>query len=90
VGLEPNVFVQLGYYGFFLLSDVVVEGSVLDVSLDGALHHGRPVVIFNITFPAGFWQSGALCETLLAEILDSVVVCIGQEIVDLIVTCMVL
>ena len=74
----------------FLLADVLVEGRVPDVSLDRALHHSASIVVFNVAFPARFRQVRLLCEALLSEVLNGVVVCVGKEVVELFGLCVIL
>ena len=56
--------------------------------LHNALHHGAAIVVLNVAFPASFRHETRRCrlllETLLPEVLNRVVVCIGQEIVDVV------
>ena len=54
-----------------------------NVALDSALHHCTSIVILDVTFPARFRQIMVLSEALLPEIFDSVIVCIGQEVVQI-------
>ena len=54
-----------------------------DVSLNSALHHRASIVVFDITFPSWLWQVMVLGESLLSEVLDSIVVSVGQKVEEL-------
>lgn len=51
--------------------------------LNRALHHRASIIVFNVAFPARFGQVRVLCEALLSEVLNRVVVRIGEEVVQL-------
>ena len=53
-----------------------------NMSVNITLHHGAAIVVFDITFPSRFRQGGAFGEALLSKILDRIIVCICQEIVE--------
>lgn len=53
------------------------------MSLDSALHHCASIVVFDVAFPARLGQVVILREALLAEVLDGVVISIGQKVVQL-------
>lgn len=55
---------------------------MLDVSLDVALHHRASIVVLDKSLPSGFGQTWTLSESLLAEVLDSIIISVGQEVVD--------
>jgi hypothetical protein len=70
----------------FLAANVLVESFVLYVTVDGALHHRGPVVVFYVAFPTGLNQKtlptrNVLLEALFPKVLDSVVVGISQEVI---------
>lgn len=56
--------------------------------LNDALHHRGAIVVFDVTFPAGFWHEARGCwlflETLLSEILNCVVISVGQEVMNVV------
>ena len=54
-----------------------------DVALNCALHHCASIVVFDVAFPARLRQVVILREALLAEVLDGVVISIGQKVVQL-------
>ena len=60
-----------------------------DMSVDVALHHSAPIVVFYESFPSLFGQGRTFCEALLSEILNCIVVCVCQKVMDLFVTSMV-
>ena len=72
-----------------LSSNVPIEGGVADVPVYVALHHGAPVVVFDEAFPPRLGQGWTFRESLLSEILDRIVVCVCQKIMDLLVTSMI-
>ena len=47
------------------------------MALNRALHHRASIVVLDIALPARLRQVIVLCEALLAEVLDRIVVCIG-------------
>ena len=47
-----------------------------------ALHHSRSTVILDESFPAGLWHLEMLRESLLTEVLDSIVVRVSNEVLD--------
>lgn len=63
-----------------LFADILVDRLMHNVSINFALHHCATIVIFYVTFPAGFRHRRTLSETLLPEVLDSIVVGISQEV----------
>ena len=65
-----------------LLADILVDRLMLDVAVYLALHHRATVVVFNVPFPSRLRHGRTLRESLLPEVLDSVVVGVGQKIVE--------
>jgi hypothetical protein len=65
-----------------LFADILVDCLVHNVSVDFALHHCAAIVIFDVPFPAGFGHRRTLSEPLLPEVLDSIVVSVGQEVMQ--------
>lgn len=61
-----------------------------NVSLDRALHHRASIIVLNVSLPAGLRQVRVLCEALLSEILNRVVICVRQKVVQLLRLSMVL
>lgn len=53
-----------------------------DVPLDCALHHSASIVVFNVAFPTWLRQVMVLCEALLAEVLDRIIVCVSQKVMQ--------
>ena len=53
-----------------------------DVPLNCALHHCASIVVLDEAFPSGLGKIVVLSESLLAEVFDSIVVCIGQKVVQ--------
>lgn len=66
----------------FLLANVLVEGCMPNVLLNCALHHCASIVVFDVAFPARFVEVVDVGEALFAEVFNSVVVCIGQKVVQ--------
>ena len=64
-------------------SNVLVEGRVLDMSSYIALHHRASIVVFDIAQIAWLRQVLALTKSLLAKVLNSIVISIGQEVMQL-------
>jgi hypothetical protein len=61
---------------------------MLYFSINLALHHSGPIVIFDVASPSGLIHEATvillvLLKSLFAEILDSVVVGVGEEVVDI-------
>ena len=54
-----------------------------DVILDRALHHRASIIVLDVALPAGFRQVRVLGEALLSEVLDGVVVCVRQKVMQL-------
>ncbi len=67
----------------FLFTDVLVERCVSNVGLNRALHHCASIIVFNVAFPSTFVQIVTICEALFAEILDCIIVGIGQKVVQI-------
>lgn len=68
---------------------------MFDIAIDAALHHRGAIVVLDIPLPPGFVHeplstSNVLLETLFTEVLNRVIVCIRQEVVDVPLDCMVL
>ena len=61
-----------------------------DVALNSTLHHCASIVVFDETFPAGLGQVMILSEALLPEVLNGIVVCVGQEVMQLLVLSVIL
>ena len=61
-----------------------------NVSLDSTLHHSASIVILDVALPTGFGKVMVLCEALLSEVLDSIVISVCEEIVKLLRLSMVL
>ena len=61
-----------------------------NVTLDSALHHCASVVVLDEVFPTWLWQIVIFGESLLAEVLNGVVVCICQEVVQFFRLCVIL
>lgn len=83
------------YYLVFLSANILIQSFVLNVPVDTALHHGGTIVVFNEAFPSGLGHealatSRILLEALLTEVLNRIVVCISQEIIDVSLDSMVL
>lgn len=79
----------------FLAANVLVKSFVLYVSVNGALHHRWPVVVFYVAFPTGLNQKAlstrnVLLEALFPKVLNSVVVGISQEVIDSAINSMIL
>ena len=60
------------------------------MSVHSALHHCASIVILDVALPAGFGKVVVLCEALLSEVLDSIVISVREEIVKLLRLSMVL
>lgn len=60
----------------------VADVLVVDSFVDFALHHRRAGVVLNVPFEPGFSHLVMLGEPLFAEILDSIVISIGHEVLD--------
>jgi len=54
-----------------------------NVSLDCTLHHRASIIVLDVSLPTGFWQVRILSKSLLTEILDRVVICVCQKVVQL-------
>ena len=65
----------------FLLSNVLVKCRVSNVALNSALHHCASIVVLDKALPTFFIQVVLVSEPLFAEVLDSVVVSVSQEVV---------
>lgn len=65
-----------------MLANILVDGLVHNVSVDFTLHHCTAIVIFDVPFPTSFRHRWALRETLLPEVLDCIIVCVGQEVMQ--------
>lgn len=50
--------------------------------MDLALHHCRPTVVLDEPFPTRLRHLQMLCEALLPEVLDCIVVSISYEVLD--------
>ena len=61
-----------------------------DVPLNSALHHCASIVVLDEAFPSGLGQIVVLCEALLAEVFNSIVVCVGQKVVQFFRLCVIL
>ena len=61
-----------------------------NVSLDSTLHHCASIVILDVALPARFRKVMVLSEALLSEVLDSIVISVSEEIVELLRLSMVL
>lgn len=53
--------------------------------MDVALHHGAPIVVFDVALPSLSWHTALLTEALLLEVADCVVICVGHQILDLLI-----
>jgi hypothetical protein len=65
------------------------------LSVDLALHHRWTIVVFDKAFPTGLDHKTIVVdliflEALFAEIIDRVVVCVGEKVVNILWDCVVL
>ena len=70
---------DFGVHGFLLFQQHAADFEVADLGQHGALHDGAAFVILDVAHPARFLQRNVLCEALLFEVADRVVVCVGEE-----------
>lgn len=81
--LPDNVLEDFKNQGIFLLADILVERRMSNMALNCALHHCASIIVFNVAFPSTFVQIVTICEALFAEILDCIIVGIGQKVVQI-------
>ena len=75
VWVKCNTYVSLS-------ADISIQGWMANMSVYITLHHGAAIVVFDIAFPSRLRQGRAFGEALLSKILDRIIVCICQEIVE--------
>ena len=73
---------DLGHGGLFLFEKHAAGFEVADLGYHGALHDGAALVVFDVAHPAGFVKGDVFGEALLFEVADSVVVGVGEEVLD--------
>ena len=73
---------NLGVHALFLLEQHPARLEVADLGHHAALHDGATFVIFDVAHPARFREGDLLCEALLLEVADRVVVGVGEEVHD--------
>jgi len=77
-----------------LAPDVVIERLVFNIAVNAALHHRRAIIVLDETSPPRFVHEAlaarlVLLESLLPEILNRVVVRISEEVVEVLLDCVV-
>ena len=60
---------------------------MLYLAVDLALHHGRAIIVLDVALPSSFIHEAAigllvLLKSLLAEVLNRVVVSVSQEVIN--------
>lgn len=70
-----------------MLPNVLVNRLVFYIPINLALHHCRAIVVLNKSFPASLNHEAwivysVLLETLLAEVLNGIVISICEEVVN--------
>ena len=53
-----------------------------DMALDCTLHHRASIIVLDIAFPARLGQVRVLREALLTEVLNGIIISVGQEVVQ--------
>ena len=51
--------------------------------MNSTLHHRASIIVFDVAPPARLGQVWVLSEALLAKVLDRIIICICQKVVDL-------
>ena len=65
-----------------LLLDDIRDVLVVDVGVDVAFHESTSVIVFNVALPPLLRHAELLGESLLLEVVDCEVVCVGDEEFD--------
>ena len=73
---------DFGLDGLFLLKKHAAGFEVADLGDHGALHDGAAFIVFDVAHPDGLVEGDVFGEALLFEVANSVVVGIGEEVLD--------
>lgn len=65
-----------------MVSDCLGNVHIVNVVVDSTLHHRTAVIVLDVAFPPVFGHGGLLLEPLLPEVLNRIVVCIGQKVLQ--------